>query len=183
MEATGGAWTIAVIVVAIIGFAAGLFALFRFVRARNERFLTSRAIVAQELPPAVLVSARFQTHSARPHAVWLDLDLGGGDHMGFELWLAIKVGGLALVEGSFAVGVDHDDDLRGLPDTGTGIVTLNTVSSSTLSTRRLRSVVRIFRFDVREVPSFGELHVRVIPSAGCAFTRSRVLLTVGESPF
>lgn len=181
----GGYVTIAlgaVIIVVVALISVGVMAMIKAVAAKNNGFITRSSLVAQEMPPGMLVSARVQPVPGRPHAVWLDVSLSGPSEMGFELWLAVKIGPHALIEGNFPVTFDDEQDARGLPN-APGTSALNTISSGGFRGMTVTSILRAFRFDAPPMPLSGEVHARITPFPGTSFTKSRLILTVGDSPF
>lgn len=170
------------ILVLIIGAGAGSILVAIGKRKRhNELFLRS-AIAARDLPFGVVTMTPFQPAPGRPHAVWLDLSIKGGEDIRFELFLAVRLGGTVLLEGTYPVTYDSDEgDFRGFPS-GAGVVALDSVHSSVLGKVSAAAVLRAFRFDAPPMPLAGEIHARLAIPPGLLVERARLLLTVGDSP-
>lgn len=164
-----------------VAISVGVFAMIKAVARRNNGFISQSSLVAQNMAMGMPVMARFQPVPGRPHAVWLDVSLSGPSEMGFELWLAVRLGPHTLIEGTFPVTFDDEQDARGLPN-APGTTALNTVSSAGLGGMSVTSILRAFRFDAPPMPVGGEVHARITPFPGTSFSKLRLLLTVGDSP-
>src|SRR6188768_2880181 len=78
---------------------------------RNRAFLDA-ALVSRDLPPGAEVIATFEAAAGQPHAVWLDLTLSGKGELGFDVALVVRLGDKTLIDGTFPVRFDDENDAK-----------------------------------------------------------------------
>lgn len=149
--------------------------------ARNRAFLAG-AIASHTLAPGAPTQLVFQTAGGASHVLWLDLELSGPRAPAFELALVLRVGGTTLLDAAYPVTFDEDEhDAHGLPSQY-GTTALNTSVVAMPRSARIKTVLRIHRFDGGSASTPAELSATLIPGAGTTFARAALLVTNGDAP-
>jgi hypothetical protein len=169
---------VGVIVVVVAAIAGGIVSSAKKKRQHNASFLAT-AVFAQDLP----VQTSVPTNSGAPYAIWLDLELAANATVTFQLALAVEVGGTRLLDGTYPVTFDDNDehDAKGLPNPP-GISALNTTVVALPGNTKITTVLRAFRFDVPAGATAMQVRASIVPGPGVTATRAHLLVTSPDAP-
>lgn len=172
---------ILVVVVLVVGFATPILLAIRRRTQRNTAFLAG-AIGSAALAPGVAGRLAFQSASNAFHALWLDLELAGPRAPAFDLAIAIRVGDRTVLEGAYPVTFDEDEhDAHGLPS-AYGTTALNTKVLAMPRSARIKTVLRVCRFDGGAAGTPGDVQATITPGAGVTFAKATLLVTSADEP-
>lgn len=176
-----GQGLVLVVVLALAGFVARI-VLGIGRRAKTNTAFLATAIAALDVPLGMTVAIPFRPAPGAACSVWLDLAASGKtEQIRFELWLAVRVGPATVLEGTFPMSFDYEQDAHGLPG-GHGTTALNSSGRSVLGTDHITTVLRLCGFVAPPTPVPAEVQVRITPAPGVTITRARALVTPGEAP-
>jgi len=175
-----GAGCVLLVVLGIAAFAASIVAGIVRSSRRNRAFLDA-ALVSKDLPPGAEVVVAFQAAAGQPHAVWLDLSLSGKGELGFDVALAVRVGDKTVIDGTYPVRFDDENDAKGLPY-ATGITAMNTTGRTGLGGGRITTTLKAFLVEASPSATTAEVRARIVEAPGVKLDRSRLLVTVRDAP-
>ncbi|MBX7195890.1 MAG: hypothetical protein K1X94_27800 [Sandaracinaceae bacterium] len=152
------------------------------VKNANQRFLATAR--RSELGADGSAELELPTTTGTQHAVWLDLDIRGGEPM-FMLELSVSSRGISLAQGQGVFGFDSEGDFQspdGLTGAGSAFsLSLESTRTGGLDGTHVETIQRVALF----VPAPGDtvvVRVKVTPTPGTVLARCRVLVTDTPAP-